>query len=170
MAGSHGVYGNRFAGTGQKHSLRYNSWLTVIKDGTRTYVRWQEFYQTYCPLLDEAERVKVAAALHFDGVFHAKTLAVMVGKIKGTKLRFKAWWEEVNERIADRGFVELDECDARMRYNPDETIEEAVLAYIDDEIEAGWDPTGYDRESDDGGAGDYGPEESLVSKIALNVC
>ena len=82
MGSSYGVYGDRFAGTGQKHSLRYNSWLTVIIDGAKTYVRSDEFDDNYRPLLDETERAKVKRALEFDGVFHAKAFTVRVGKIK----------------------------------------------------------------------------------------
>ena len=82
MGRSYGVYGDRFAGTGQKHSLRYNSWLTVIIDGAKIHVRSDEFDRTYRPLLGETERPKVTKALEFEGIFHAKAFTVRVGRIK----------------------------------------------------------------------------------------
>jgi hypothetical protein len=80
----------------------------------------------------------------------------------------REWRTEINRRLNDRGFVELDECDALSWYDRTRTLEEVMLEYIDQEIEDGWEPMHYDRESDDGSDGNYGPEESLVARVAPN--
>jgi hypothetical protein len=77
MGRSYGVYGDRFAGTGRKHSLRCDSWLTVVADGVKTAVRWWEFENG----LNGTDRAKVACALEFDGVFHAEAFTVRVGRV-----------------------------------------------------------------------------------------
>jgi hypothetical protein len=64
MGGSYGVYGDRFAGTGQKHSLRYNSHITVVTGDTEVQTTWSEFVSTHGASANICIR-----ALEFDGVF-----------------------------------------------------------------------------------------------------
>ena len=42
-----GVYGDRFAGTGQKRSLRYNSHIAVVTGDTEAHTTWNEFLSTH---------------------------------------------------------------------------------------------------------------------------
>jgi hypothetical protein len=79
MAGSFGVYGDRFVGTGQQHALRYNSWLTVERHGEKSYVRWSEFRRS---LPNGAYVSQLVRALEFDGVFRDTWFTVRVGKVK----------------------------------------------------------------------------------------
>jgi hypothetical protein len=115
MAGSYGVYGDRFAGMGQIHALRGNWWLTLDKDGVRSYVRWDEVRSRHwVPGLSKA--------LEFEGVFHGEGFTLTVGKIR--PMTFWKFWTLLNKRLTARGYKAINEEDARALFDG-ETLDSA---------------------------------------------